>query len=87
MVAAPTTTIDMAMTSGEKITIEQRPGDEILSFGGQSIYENNMENEGIRAWNPAFDITPFSLIDALVTEKGAIVHPTHDKLVALMKNE
>ncbi len=87
MVAAPTTTIDMAMTSGEKITIEQRPGAEILSFGGQSIYENNMENEGICAWNPAFDITPYSLIDALVTEKGAIVQPTHEKLVALMKND
>ena len=87
MVAAPTTTIDMAMVSGEEINIEQRPGDEILSFGGQSIYEKNSENEGSHAWNPAFDITPFNLIDALVTEKGAIVQPNHGKLVALMKKE
>jgi len=40
--------------------------------------------QGARAWNPAFDVTPAELIDAIVTEKGVVERPTRDKMIALM---
>ena len=38
--------------------------------------------EGIKAWNPVFDVTPGELIDAIVTEKGVILNPTTDSMKA-----
>jgi methylthioribose-1-phosphate isomerase len=56
-VAAPLTTIDTKLTSGEEIVIEQRPGEELTHMLGQQIAA-----PGIGTWNPAFDVTPASLI-------------------------
>jgi len=79
MVAAPTSTIDMAMPSGEGIPIESRPKEEVLSVMGQRIAA-----EGANSWNPVFDVTPASLVDAIVTEKGVVEQPTTDKILEMM---
>ena len=79
MVAAPTSTIDMNLASGEQIVIEQRAANEILTIGEQSIAPS-----GAKAWNPSFDVTPAALVDVIVTEKGVVEQPTTERLVALM---
>jgi len=66
-VAAPTTTIDPALSSGEEIPIEQRNAEEVTHIHGSAIAP-----EGIAAANPAFDITPHRYISAIITEKGVI---------------
>jgi len=81
MVVAPISTVDMRCPSGDRIPIEQRQPSEILSLNGQPIGP-----EGVKAWNPSFDVTPAELIDVIVTEKGVIKEPTIEKLAALMKN-
>jgi len=80
MVVAPTSTIDMAITTGDDIVIENRPESEILSFSGKKIAPDE-----IRAWNPAFDITPSNLVDVLITEKGATHQPNFEKLSSMMQ--
>jgi methylthioribose-1-phosphate isomerase len=69
-VAAPTTTIDLSLTSGYQIPIEERSPEEVTHIQGVPIAP-----EGIRAANPAFDITPPSYITAIITEKGIIRAP------------
>lgn len=81
MVAAPTSTIDMAMPSGEGIPIESRPRDEVLAVMGQRVAA-----EGADSWNPVFDVTPASLVDAIVTEKGVVKNPTADRILAMMQS-
>lgn len=80
MVVAPTSTVDMSLASGDLIPIEQRSPDEVLSLGGQRIAA-----EGAEAWNPAFDVTPAELVDAIVTEKGVVMNPTTEKMTAMME--
>jgi methylthioribose-1-phosphate isomerase len=79
MVVAPTSTVDLATATGEDIPIETRAENEVLAFGGVST-----SPAGARAWNPAFDVTPAELIDAIVTEKGVVERPTRASLHALM---
>lgn len=79
MVAAPTSTIDLATPDGAAIPIEERPADEVLQFGGQRTTA-----EGVDAWNPVFDVTPAGLVDAIVTERGIIERPDRDKIAAHM---
>ena len=69
-VAAPATTIDLSLTSGYQIPIEERSPEEVTHIQGVPIAP-----EGIRAANPAFDITPPSYITAIITEKGIIRAP------------
>jgi methylthioribose-1-phosphate isomerase len=80
MVVAPTSTVDMNTPDGAAIPIENRAEAEVLNFGG-----TRTAPEGAQAWNPAFDITPAELIDTIVTEKGVVMNPTHEKLSAMMK--
>ncbi len=75
MVVAPLSTLDMDMPDGQQVTIEQRPGSEILSLSG-----NSLAAAGATAWNPAFDITPAELVDYLVTETGVVTAPDRTKL-------
>ena len=82
MVAAPTSTIDMRAESGCDIPIEERAVGEVLSCGGK-----HLGPEGVGARNPVFDVTPASLVDAIVTERGLVRNPTADKIRALMENE
>jgi len=78
MVVAPSSTVDMATASGEAIEIELRDPTELLGIGGR-----RMVVEGAEAWNPVFDVTPASLIDAIVTERGAIERPDAVAMSAL----
>jgi methylthioribose-1-phosphate isomerase len=69
-VAAPTSTIDLSLSSGDKIPIEERSPEEVTHIQGVPIAP-----EGIKAANPAFDVTPHSYITAIITEKGIIREP------------
>ena len=69
-VAAPTSTLDLALASGLDIPIEQRDTKEVTHFRGTRIAP-----KGMRAFNPAFDVTPHSLIHSIITEKGLIREP------------
>ena len=80
MVAAPTNTIDMGIKNGDQIEIEERADREVTRYHGYSLGP-----DGAKVWNPVFDITPASLVSALVTEKGVIEHPTQSKIQGLMK--
>ena len=70
MVVAPSSTVDMDTASGDLIEIEERDAAELLAFRGERTVA-----EGVRAWNPVFDVTPHALIDAIVTEKGVVERP------------
>ena len=70
MVVAPSSTVDMGTASGDLIQIEERDGAELHGIGGARTVA-----EGIRAWNPVFDVTPNTLIDAIVAAKGVIESP------------
>ena len=80
MVVAPTSTVDMATPDGAHIPVETRAESEVLNAAGQPTAP-----QGAQAWNPAFDITPATLIDAIVTERGVVLAPTPEKMAALMR--
>lgn len=66
-VAAPLSTFDPSLNSGNEIPIEERDSKEITHFAGVQIAPN-----GVKTFNPAFDVTPNELITAIITEKGII---------------
>ncbi len=69
-VAAPTSTFDLSLSSGEEIPIEERPSREVTHIRDMRIVP-----EGVDVYNYAFDITPGALIDAIVCEEGVIYPP------------
>jgi methylthioribose-1-phosphate isomerase len=69
-VAAPISTIDPSIMSGEMIPVEEREGREIFCFERRQVGP-----EGVNAFNPAFDITPGKYVNALITEQGLIRPP------------
>lgn len=76
-VAAPITSIDLSISSGEQIVIEERSAKELLhSDGGRG---KQVAASGISVWNPAFDVTPARLITAIITEKGVIIKKASDE--------
>lgn len=77
-VACPLSTIDMSLSSGQYIPIEERNIDEVKGFRD---YQWAAERVTIR--NPAFDITPAALVSGLITEKGVVMDPSYDKLQKL----
>ena len=79
MVAAPTSTVDMAIASGEHIPIEERSPREVLTLAGRAVAP-----EGVAAWNPSFDVTPAELVDAIVTERGVVLNPNAEKMAEMM---
>jgi methylthioribose-1-phosphate isomerase len=74
-VAAPTTTIDLSLTSGYQIPVEERSPEEVTHIQGVAIAP-----EGIDVANPAFDITPNQYISAIITEMGIIRAPYSEGL-------
>jgi len=66
-VAAPTSTFDLKLANGDLIPIEQRKAEEITEGFGKRTAP-----QGVKVYNPAFDVTPARLIDAIITEKGII---------------
>jgi methylthioribose-1-phosphate isomerase len=69
-VAAPWSTVDLATPTGDQISIEERPADEVLTIAGSRIAP-----EGVLARYPAFDVTPAPLVTAIVTERGVARAP------------
>lgn len=69
-VAAPTSTIDVSLPSGDLIPIEERGADEVTTVAGRRVAP-----EGIRVYNPAFDVTPACLVSAIITEQGVLRPP------------
>ncbi|KAI1746990.1 hypothetical protein F4782DRAFT_453476 [Xylaria castorea] len=84
IVAAPTTSIDLRTTTGGDIKIEERKPEELTQITGAVVGEDGKvdvsrtarvatAHQEINVWNPAFDVTPADLIDAIVTEQGVVV--------------
>ena len=67
-IVAPETTIDRKICSGQEIIIEEREGSEVLNFKDVSNWKVRA-TENTKVFNPAFDITPFDLITAIINEK------------------
>jgi methylthioribose-1-phosphate isomerase len=79
-IAAPTPTIDMDCPTGADIPIEEREALEVVCPGGVACAP-----EGVRVYNPAFDVTPGDHIAAIVTERGIARPPYTRSLRALMR--
>ncbi|MFT4705584.1 MAG: methylthioribose-1-phosphate isomerase [Bradymonadia bacterium] len=79
-IAAPTTTIDPATATGAGIPIEQRSANEVTSLSGVAIAPI-----GAPALHPAFDVTPASLIRAVITEAGVAMPPNVQSIAALLR--
>ncbi len=78
-VAAPVSTFDLTLENGSGIPIEERDPKEVShGFGKQTA------PDGVRIYNPAFDVTPASLIAGIITERGIISPVTRENVVALV---
>lgn len=75
-VCAPSSTIDLSIDSGAKIPIEVRDGSEITDLW----YEKKMTAEGVKTYNPCFDVTEHELITAIITEHGIARAPYTESL-------
>jgi methylthioribose-1-phosphate isomerase len=78
-VAAPVSTIDAALPTGDLIPIEERAPHEITSIAGVSIAP-----QGFPVANPAFDVTPAGLVNALITDQGVLYPPLPEAIQALL---
>jgi len=76
-VAAPASTIDLSTANGDAIVIEERDPDEVTHVGSHRVAPR-----GVKAFNPAFDVTPARLVTAIVTECGAARPPYRRSLPA-----
>jgi methylthioribose-1-phosphate isomerase len=77
-VAAPISTLDLSLASGEQIPIEERASKEVTHVGGVHVAP-----EGIKVANPAFDVTPARYVTGIITERGVARHPYEESLRAL----
>ena len=78
-VAAPISTLDLSIPSGEQIPIEERAEEEVTHLAGMRI------SPEVRAAHPAFDVTPTRFISAIITERGVARAPYADSLAALAR--
>lgn len=69
-IAAPTSTIDVSIKSGSEISIEERNIEEVTLINGRRIVPN-----GVKVYSPAFDVTPASLVTAIITDRGLFYPP------------
>lgn len=74
-VAAPLSTIDMAIETGEQIAIEERDFKEVTHVGGVQVAP-----DGVKVLNPAFDVTPAELVTGIITENGIVTAPYDEGL-------
>ena len=77
-VAAPISTLDLSLSSGDSIPIEERASKEVTQMQGVTIAP-----EGINVANPAFDVTPHRYISAIITERGVARAPFLESLRSL----
>lgn len=80
-VFAPSSTVDFNCATGRDIEIEERGGNEIAEL----YYKHRMAPEGIKTYNPAFDVTDHILISGIVTEKGLLLPPYDKSLQTLLQ--
>lgn len=80
VVAAPCSTFDLTLVSGDEVPIEERGREEVISLLGESSF-----SQAVSVFNPAFDTTPAALISALVCELGVIEAPTQEKVETLLR--
>ncbi|MCR5266897.1 MAG: S-methyl-5-thioribose-1-phosphate isomerase [Lachnospiraceae bacterium] len=80
-VCAPSSTIDEKITDGSMIPIEERNGEEISTMW----YKKKMTAEGVKTFNPAFDVTDHELISAIITENGIARAPYTESLKRMLK--
>jgi methylthioribose-1-phosphate isomerase len=78
-VAAPVSTLDLSLASGDQIPIEQRSPAEVTHVFGVPVAP-----ESIRVENPAFDVTPNRYVSAIITERGVARAPYTESLAALL---
>ena len=78
-ICAPTSTIDLNTPTGAEIKIEQRPAEEVTEMW----YKERMAPEGVKVFNPAFDVTDHELIAGIVTEYGVARAPYTESLAAI----
>src|SRR5262249_3781039 len=81
-VAAPRSTVDLSLNSGDEITIETRADDEVTHFRGQQVAPS-----GVSVLNPAFDVTPHRYVSAIITDFGVAREPYDTNLKALFQNK
>lgn len=74
-VAAPISTVDLSLSNGDQIEIEERSSDEVTEFRGVQIAP-----EGVEAYNPGFDVTPAKYVNAIITEAGIARPPFNQSL-------
>jgi methylthioribose-1-phosphate isomerase len=77
-VAAPISTLDLTLTSGDQIPIEERPSKEVTHVQGVQVAP-----DGIKVANPAFDVTPNRYVTAIITEKGVARAPFLESLARM----
>ena len=82
-ICAPTSTIDMATATGADICIEQRKAEEVTEMW----YKERMAPEGVKVYNPAFDVTDHELIAGIVTEYGVARAPYTESLKEIMERK
>lgn len=80
-VVAPTTTIDFEINHGSQIIIEERSDEEVTHIEGVHVAP-----EGMKVYNPAFDVTPNENIAGIVTEQGIVRAPFDEKIMKLKNN-
>jgi methylthioribose-1-phosphate isomerase len=78
-VAAPASTFDLTIASGEEIPIETRPDREVTHVG-----EHRITPENVPVFNYAFDVTPAELISGIITERGVLTAPYVDSIRAII---
>jgi methylthioribose-1-phosphate isomerase len=81
-VAAPLSTLDLTLESGDRIPIEKRAADEVRQVFGVPVAPHAVPVE-----NPAFDVTPARYVTAIVTERGVARPPYEESLAALMERK
>jgi methylthioribose-1-phosphate isomerase len=79
-VAAPISTLDLTLTSGDEIPIEQRSAAEVTHMFGHRVAP-----EGTVVQNPAFDVTPSRYVTAIITEKGVARAPYEESLKNMVR--
>src|SRR4029079_2195702 len=80
-VAAPLTTLDMTLASGDEIPIEERDSMEVTH-----IRDHQLGPDGVNVHNPAFDVTPHQFITAIITDKGVARPPYMKSLKQLFED-
>ncbi|HWS98877.1 MAG TPA: S-methyl-5-thioribose-1-phosphate isomerase [Pyrinomonadaceae bacterium] len=81
-VAAPVSTLDMTLQSGEEIPIEERDAREVTH-----VRDQRLAPEGVAVHNPAFDVTPHELIAAIITDRGVARPPYTESLRKMVESE